>query len=70
MTAKVVENESKCPCSLHRGLTEADVCDGVYQLVFHIPEALLSNETWRDTIPSPVYQENLVAVVIDENDQS
>ena len=54
------------PCSLHRQLAEADVCDGVYQLVFLSPEALLSNETWRDTVPSPVYQENLVAVVIDE----
>ena len=42
------------------------MCDGVYQLVFLSPEALLSNETWRDTVPSPVYQENLVAVVIDE----
>ena len=38
------------------------MCDGVYQLVFLSPEALLSNETWRDTVPSPVYQENLVAV--------
>ena len=53
-------------CSLHRQLAEADVCDGVYQLVFLSPEALLSNETWRDSVPSPVYQENLVAVVIDE----
>ena len=42
------------------------MCDDVYQLVFLSPEALLSNETWRDTVPSPVYQENLVAVVIDE----
>ena len=42
------------------------MCDGVYQLVFLSPEALLSNETWRDMVPSPVYQENLAAVVIDE----
>ena len=42
------------------------MCDGVYQLVFLSPEALLSDETWRDTVPNPVYQENLVAVVIDE----
>ena len=42
------------------------MCDGVYQLVFLSPEALLSNETWRDIVQSPVYQENLVAVVIDE----
>ena len=42
------------------------MCDGVYQLVFLSPEALLSNETWRDMVPSSVYQENFVAVVIDE----
>ena len=42
------------------------MCDGVYQLVFLSPEALLSNETWRNMVPSSVYQENLVAVVIDE----
>ena len=32
---------------------------------FLSPEALY-NETWRDTVPSSVYQENLVAVVIDK----
>ena len=41
------------------------MCDVVYQLVFLSPEALLSNETWRDMVPNPVYQENLVAVAID-----
>ena len=42
------------------------MCDGVYQLVFLSPEALFSNEIWRDMVPCPVYQENLVVVVIDE----
>ena len=46
--------------------SEEDVCNGVYQLVFLSPEALLTNDTWRDMLLSPVYQENLVAVVIDE----
>ena len=46
--------------------SEADVCDGIYQLFFLSPEALLTNDTWRDMLLSPVYQENLVAVVIDE----
>ena len=49
------------PCSLHRALAEADVCDGVYQLVF-LSHEVLSNETWRDTVPSSVYQENVLAV--------
>lgn len=46
--------------------SEADVCDSVYQLVYISPEALLTNDTWREMLLSPVYQENLVAVVVDE----
>ena len=42
------------------------MCDGVCQLVFRSPEGLLSNETCNNVVPSPVYQENLVAMVIDE----
>ena len=42
------------------------MCDGVYQLVFLSPEGLLSNQTCKNVVPSPVYQENLVAMVIDE----
>ena len=37
------------------------MCDGVYQLVFLSPK-VLSNETWRDTVPSSVYHENVLAV--------
>lgn len=37
-----------------------------YQLVFICPEVLLTNETWRDKLHSPVYQEKLVAFVVDE----
>lgn len=46
--------------------SEAEVCDGVYQLVYLSPEALLTNETWREMLLSPIYQENLIAVVVDE----
>ena len=45
---------------------ENEVCDGKYQLVYLSPEALLTNVTWRDMLQSPVYQQNLVALVIDE----
>ena len=31
-----------------------------------LPEALLTNETWRDMLLSAVYQENLMALVVDE----
>ena len=30
------------------------------------PEAVLTNPEWRDMLQSPVYQENLVAFVVDE----
>jgi superfamily II DNA helicase RecQ len=46
--------------------TENEVCDGKYQLVYLSPEALLTNMTWRDMLQSPVYQQNLVALVVDE----
>jgi superfamily II DNA helicase RecQ len=46
--------------------TENVVCDGKYQLVYLSPEALLTNMTWRDMLQSPVYQQNLVALVVDE----
>ena len=42
------------------------MCKGVYQLGFLSPEALLTNDTCRDILLSPVYQENLVAVFIDK----
>ena len=43
------------------GLAEADVCGGVYQLVFLCLE-VLSNEAWRDRVPSSVYQKNVLAL--------
>ena len=42
------------------------VHEGFYQLVFFSPEALLCNEAWRDMLKTPVYQDNVVALVIDE----
>ena len=30
------------------------------------PEALLTNEQWQDMLLSPIYQENLVGLVVDE----
>jgi len=46
--------------------TETEVCEGQFQLVYLSPEALLTNSTWRDMLQSPVYQSNLVALVVDE----
>jgi ATP-dependent DNA helicase RecQ len=48
----------------------ADVQDGIveshYQLVFISPEAMLTSMKWRRMLLTDVYQENLVALIIDE----
>ena len=44
---------------------EDAVCGGKYELVFLSPESLRSR-TWRDMLESDVYQENLVAFIVDE----
>ncbi len=46
--------------------TETAICLGQYQLVFFSPEALLCDDRWRDMLLCPVYQENLVGMVVDE----
>ena len=48
------------------GETERDICCAKYQLVYLSPEALLNDSRWRDMLLGPVYQERLVALVIDE----
>ena len=40
--------------------------EGGFQLVFFSPEAIVSTHTWRTVIQSKKYQENVVALVIDE----
>ena len=40
--------------------------DGSYQLFYSSPESVLGDAQLRDMLCSPVYNENLVAVVIDE----
>ena len=42
------------------------VFEGHYQILFLSPESLLTNNKWRDVLMSDVYQQNLVAVVVDE----
>jgi len=51
-------------CSEER--REVEVCCGNYQLVYMSPEALLTDERWRDMLVSPVYRQHLVALVVDE----
>uniref|UniRef100_A0A1X7TS72 DNA 3'-5' helicase n=1 Tax=Amphimedon queenslandica TaxID=400682 RepID=A0A1X7TS72_AMPQE len=42
------------------------ILEGEYQLVFISPEALLSRRKWRKMLLTDVYQNNLIALVIDE----
>ena len=39
---------------------------GLVQLLFISPESLLSNPQWREMLQLPVYQERMVALVVDE----
>ena len=45
---------------------EDAIVRGEIQLVFSSPEALLSDRNWRDMFQTPVYQQNLVALAVDE----
>ena len=40
--------------------------EGTFQVVLFSPEALLCDDDWREMIQSSIYQENVVAFVIDE----
>ena len=40
--------------------TIANVRGGKYQIVYISPESLLTDDTWRDMLESPMYQESLV----------
>ena len=42
------------------------VLSGNVQLLYISPETLLTNREWRDVLESPLVQENLVALVVDE----
>ena len=43
------------------------VLEGRYQPVFLSPEELLRNLTWREMLHLPVYQQNIVGLVVDES---
>ena len=51
-------------CSDEREIN--DICSGEYLLVYMSPEALPTSEQWRDMLLSPIYRENLVALVVDD----
>ena len=53
-------------CSKDQPTCEDAIVRGDFQLLFINPETLLSDTAWRDMFRTPVYQENLVALAIDE----
>ena len=63
---------SECLRSEYIGEAQADpdvkdrVLKGEVQLVFLTPETLINNKTFRNMLLSPPYQQNLVALVVDE----
>ena len=63
---------SECLRSEYIGEAQADsdvkdrVLKGEVQLRFLTPETLINNKTFRNMLLSPPYQQNLVALVVDE----
>ena len=46
--------------------TKTALLAGKVQLIFSSPEQVLQNLQWREMLRLPVYQQNLVALVVDE----
>ena len=46
--------------------TVEKITQGEYEILFFSPENLLTNVNWRDVLQSPIFQERLVAFVVDE----
>ncbi len=44
----------------------AQVAEGKYQVIYISPELLLTEDTWRDMLLSPLYKEHLVGLIVDE----
>lgn len=43
-----------------------NVKQGHYEVIYISPERILADTDWRDMLQSPIYQSNLVAIVVDE----
>ena len=46
--------------------TVEEICEGKFQLVLMSTESILTDLMLRNMLQSPVYQDNLVAVAVDE----
>ena len=73
LTALMMEQRAKftklglrCEFVGERQQCMLNVQKGRVQLLFISPESLLSNPQWRDMLRLPVYQERIVALVVDE----
>lgn len=70
MKDQVKAMEERNVSSLYAGEMDekarSEACGGKYQLVFTSPESLMSSVWWRDVLLSPVYQDNLVGLIVDE----
>lgn len=42
------------------------ILNGEMNIVYSSPEAMLSNDQWREMIRSPIYQRSVIAVAVDE----
>ena len=50
---------------IHSQCLDESILKEEYHILYSSPESLLGNDKWRDMLSSPVYQKNLVAIVVD-----
>ncbi|KAK9977185.1 hypothetical protein ABG768_019006 [Culter alburnus] len=67
MEDQVKEAEKLGLCAAQLGVhNDQDIMVGYYSLIFGSPESWILNPKWRAMLASTLYQDNLVAMVVDE----
>ena len=61
-----LKTEFVCDTHLMEEDTVRKMLQGCVQLVYFSPESLINNYKYRKMLMSPVYKDNLVALVVDE----
>ena len=46
--------------------TDQAIKDGKFNIVFGSPESLVSSQSWRCVLQSPLYRQRLVGIAVDE----
>ncbi len=67
MNDQVKEAAKLCQCAAQLGVhNDREIMEGNFSLIFGSPESWILNPKWQAMLASILYQDNLVAIVIDE----